>query len=488
VPAITTQVSRERIVSDEGAQPAEAVPTSRTGDALRILRDVVVVLVLLQLLFFGLLVAAQAVPDGPIVEHLNEAVADGTYGPTGRPDNMGSESTSFDECVAVGTGLGRPDLDPFERAARMPRIGSCSTGPSDLAALARGDEPGHVTEYFRYWSGWSVLSRPVVALWGIEALRRIAGALLVLSAGAFLVVLARRTTRSHAAALALPVLLGSNVLATPSTSLNQSISLAAAFLTPTLVALGTTRGWRATLVAAAVGAAVYNYVDLMLTPAIPWMLATTTTAAVLFVRSGGIGPGLRRAAGVAVVWPFAFAFTWASRWLLAVVLLGWDHSITVIRDKVEFRLGGSSASVDEWLGASTSTNVDYWLTNVSTAWAVAAGAAVVVVGSLLVAWRRFGPSRLGVFAVLAAPACFAPVWYELLRNHSQIHPGKAHTSIPVAIGVVVGAAVLAATDVARRRPGRPERSPAPAHDVEPGHGASVPDATGPAVVGRAAGG
>ena len=108
-----------------------AVDERGPHDELRLGRTVVevlVVLVAVQLAFFAVLVAAQAVPDDPIVTHLQEAIDEGTYGPTGRPDNMGSESTSFDECVAVGTGLGRPDLNPFERAARMPRTGSCSTG------------------------------------------------------------------------------------------------------------------------------------------------------------------------------------------------------------------------------------------------------------------------------------------------------------------------------------------------------------------------
>lgn len=413
--------------------------------------QVVAVLIVVQLAFFALLVVAQAVPDGSIVTHLQEAVDEGIYGPTGRPDNMGSESTSFDECVLVGVGLGRPDWNPFERAARMPRIGSCADGPADIAALARGDTPDGVTEYFRYWAGWTVLSRPVLALWGLDALRRIAGALLVLAAGTFLALLAKRTKPAYALALALPVLLGSNILAVPSTSLNQTISLSAAFLSPVLVMVAVPRGWRATLIATALGAAIYNYVDLMLTPAIPWMLSTTTTAAMLLLRTGRWKPAIQRALAVAIVWPCAFAFTWASRWVIAVVLVGWDEAVTNIRDKVEFRLGGSSASVRDEVGASTRVSVDYWLSEISTAATVLVAAGVVIVVALVVAVRRHGASGLAVFALLAAPASFALVWYELVRNHSQIHPGKAHMSLPVALGVVVGAAVF----TAGRRHGRP---------------------------------
>ncbi len=215
--------------------------------------------------------------------------------------------------------------------------------------------------------------------------------------------------------------------------------------------LAVRRGWRATLIATALGAAIYNFVDLMLTPAIPWMLTTATTAAVVMLRTDGLRPAVQRAVAVAIVWPCAFAFTWASRWAISVVLLGWDEAVTTIRDKVEFRLGGSSESVRDEFGVSTEVSFDYWLSNVSTARAVLIAAGVAILVALVVAVRRHGASRLWVFALLAAPATFALVWYELLRNHSQIHPGKAHMSLPVALGVVVGAAVFAATAWRRQR-------------------------------------
>ena len=419
-----------------------------TGFGRRGVGQLVGVLLVLQCIFFALLVLAQLVPDDPIVDHLVEAGADRTYGPIGRPDNMGGISTSFDECVLVGTGLGRPDLDALERAARMPRIGSCSTGRGDLAALQRGDTPENVTEYFRYWAGWTVVSRPVLALWGIEALRRISGALLIVSGACLVVALARRTSATYVLALVLPVLLASNVLAMPSTSLNQSLSLAAALVSPTLTVIGGDRGRRVALIATAVGAAVYCYVDLMLVAAVPWMLSAAGAAAACFVSSGRRGVALRRGIEVAAVWPLAFAFTWLSRWVFATLFLGWEHATSVIRSKIEFRLGGSSTSVEPGLGRSTAVNFEYWSTSVSTAWAVLLLGVAVVVGALVVASRRGGPARLAVFAVLAWPAGLPLLWYEVVRNHSQIHPGKAHVSIAFAVGVGVAAAVLTASRAA----------------------------------------
>ena len=90
--------------------------TSRAGAKGTIVR-LCVLLVVLQAIFLGLLVLAQAVPDDPIVAHLLEAVEDGTYASNLEPDNMGGTSSSFTECVLVGTGLGRPELGPCTSAA-----------------------------------------------------------------------------------------------------------------------------------------------------------------------------------------------------------------------------------------------------------------------------------------------------------------------------------------------------------------------------------
>ena len=102
--------------SASASSPTGSDGGAATGFWRREVAPLVGVLLVLQCIFFAFLVLAQLVPDGPIVDHLVEAGADGTYGPIGRPDNMGGTSTSFDECVLVGTGLGRPDLNALERA------------------------------------------------------------------------------------------------------------------------------------------------------------------------------------------------------------------------------------------------------------------------------------------------------------------------------------------------------------------------------------
>lgn len=398
----------------------------------------------MQVCFFVLLVAAQAVPDDPIVSKLVSAVEDETYGPTSRPDLMGGIAATHSECVMVGTGLGRPDAGLWDRAVRMPRISSCNDGAEDLRRLERGQPVENVTDYFRYWGGYTVLTRPVLALWGLEGMRMVSGAVLAVSAAATLVTVARGSSKTYVAGLALPLLLASNVMSTPSSSFGFALSYAAALLAVLLTAQGARHGIEHAVLGATVGAAIFNYVTQLTTPAIPWMMSAAVAGAVVFTRSHEVKQTVRAVGVILVVWPIAFGITWASRWALAALFVGWDEAVDGIREKIDFRLSGGSQTVDLSLGATTNANVRYWLDDVPTARAALVVVAVSVVAALVLSYRRFGLQRLALFGMLCLPAVVAPLWYEALRNHSQIHRAFTYTNVPAALGIILAAALFAA--------------------------------------------
>ncbi len=190
---------------------------------------------------------------------------------------------------------------------------------------------------------------------------------------------------------------------------------------------------------------MYSYVEFLIAAAIPWMLSASVAGAVTFARSGRLDRTARAVCVTSLVWPFAFLFTWATRWTLAVLFLGWDHAMDVLRSKVSFRLSGASSSVRDTFGASTNANLQYWLDSISTAWAVLFVATLVVVAMLIVGYRRLGRSGIALFGMLAFPALFAPLFYELMRNFSQIHVTKAYPNVPIAVGVVLAAALFTGT-------------------------------------------
>ena len=165
------------------AERAAALAATASSTAPRFLASVLAALLAVQVVFFAALVAAQAVPDAPIVTALATAVDDGTYGPAYVDDGVGGRADRFTECVIVGYGVTDPDdrRNVLQRAAWGPRLESCELGAAQITRLARGEGVGADAPYYRYWSGYSVLTRPVLALWGLTGLRLVSAGLLALA-------------------------------------------------------------------------------------------------------------------------------------------------------------------------------------------------------------------------------------------------------------------------------------------------------------------
>lgn len=402
--------------------------------------------VLLQLVFFGLLVVAQTPSNHAIVNNLNTAVSQGIYGPGGLRDRMGGASDSYTECVEVAQGLGADQMNIFERAGKMPRIDSCSPGFTQIEELANGGTlpPSQVGKYYIYWNGYTILTRPVLAWWGLGALRVISGALLVLSGVLALSALARRSHALVPLALAGPLLLSSNVMSEPSTSFSQALSMTAIAVGLYLSIVWSAKGLRWVVIATSLSAAIFCYIDLLTIPAVPWALSGTATAMVVYLRRRDVWVAAGHGVVATVVWPIVFAATWASRWLLATPFLGWHYVWKSIWHLVGFRTGGAYNGVDPSLGAPSKANFHYWTSHFPTAHTVLIVAVICWLIALVYAVLRYGWNRLLLAAVLALPAVVIYVWYEALNNHSQIHRFFVYRGVPVSVGIVLAGAVFAA--------------------------------------------
>lgn len=408
----------------------------------------------LQLLFFGLLVAGVAVPDRPIVEHLAVDVKNRTYGPSGIADRMGGTADSFTECVVVGTGIGLPTADPVRKAGLMPRLSNCALGVKQIKQLDAGQTVVD-SNYFRYWAGYTPLTRPALALFGMTGLRVIVGAFLL---GAFWFALesVRRALGGlAAAALVGPLVLSSNLMSTPTSSFSQALAQGVSLLGVGIVARAALRSTRWGLAAVALGAALFCYVDLLTTPAIPWAFSVAVVTAMTYLRTRRIRPAFLALTGAGILWPLAFALTWMSRWLFAIPFAGWSAVLAQVKESILFRTEGDFKGVQHAFGAATTRNVLYWLDHITTARAVLVIVAVVIVVGVIRAARN-GMVPLLAVALVGAPAVVVPVWYEALSSHSQIHIFFVYKSVPAALGVLAFAAIAGAR----------LRSPAPSHDED----------------------
>ena len=405
---------------------------------------------LLQLVFFLLLVGGAAVPDKPIVDQLAKDVRAGDYGPSSAPDRMGGASDTFTECVVVGTGLGGRPMNPVRKAGLMPRISNCALGSQEILRLAAGRSAGVGPNayYFRYWAGYTALTRPALAAFGMTGLRVIAGGLLFLS-----LFLAARTVGRHtngwaAAGLLTPLVLATNLTSTPSTSFSQALSIATYLFGVALCAWAARRSLAWGLVAVAGSAALFCFIDLLTTPAIGWALSAATVAAVRYARTQRVRDAFVAVLAAGFVWPLAFASTWVSRWVLAIPFAGWSAVRANVGTTISYRTEGALPGVvKDQLWAATAKNWNYWLDTVATARTVLWVGLAVALVALVLAFRR-GRAHGVAALVLLLPALVVPLWYEALRNHSQIHSFFVYRCVPAGLGVVVFGTLVAA-----RRPG-----------------------------------
>lgn len=403
-------------------------------------------LAVVQIVFFGLLVAGQAVPDQAILTKLTQDIEAGDYGPSGIPDRMGGTADTFTECIVAATGLGMEGQNLIERAAFMPRLSNCRDGKQQILDLAAGKDlaPGAMSGYYKYWSGYTVVTRPAIAMFGMTGMRIVAGGMLLFSAILAVVVLGRRTSMWASAGLLLPLALASNIMSTPSSSFSQAISISVMFLGIALTAWGAAKSIPWAVAAVALSAALFCYVDLLTTPAIPWAFCTVVAAALTYAKHRELRPTLMAGLLAVAIWPIAFGLTWIARWVFAALLLGVRTTYKFIAGNIEFRTAGEHKSVKHVLFAPTQGNWDYWMGHISTATFVlfATGAAIVV--ALLFVWRRHGARPVAMWPLLASAGIVVILWYEVLSNHSQIHEFFAYRGYPAMLGVMLFAALMLA--------------------------------------------
>jgi hypothetical protein len=299
-------------------------------------------------------------------------------------------------------------------------------------------------EYFRYWAGYTPLTRAVLSVARMDGLRMVCTGLFGISLLVLALVVAGRTTAGYAIALLGPLLVASNVL-TVSQSFTHALSLSVAFLGVAVVARAAERGERVLAAWAVVAAATFNFVDLLTVPAVPWAFSAAVAGAVVYRRTDTLVAAFRSVVLVGALWPAVFAATWVTRWLVGAAVIGWTAVMDNVTAKVDERIGDHTRVSGE-LGAGVALNVRTWLDTVVTAGPTLLVCAFAVVTAAVMVARGPRAKHDGLAAaVLSAPALAVLFWLTVLSNHSQVHDHFVYRTVPAAIGVVTAATVLAAT-------------------------------------------
>ena len=342
--------------------------------------------------------------------------------------------------------------NPVRRALRAESAGSC---PYLVAGLEGTPAPPSPTSlqpgpYYRFWHGYQVLTRPILAVSGVQGIR-IAG-IALLFAGLLLLGLGvvRLAGIVVAVALVAPLVLLTNFVELEY-SFPHALDVFLALAGGGALCLARARIggdlWRLGAAALAAGA-VFNYLTFLLTP--PLALALVAFCPVLWSATlGGAGwrrLGLVRGAVAGAAWLAGYGGTFVCKWLLAAAAFGWRPVWDDVRRTVSYRISGTdSVRPHHGFLAPLRATLDAYGTETEVI--------VLVVAALLLAYAvsRRGRGALLDFAVLAAPAAIPFVWLVILREHSNLHWWFTYRSLAISFGIVFASAILAA----RERPRQP---------------------------------
>ena len=392
--------------------------------------------------------AADLVPDQRIVDQLNGAIDDATLnGSDYGPALSGKQLDYFTDCIGITIGLGDlPEHSRWTSSIRNPTLASCSTAVP-LLVEARGDtELRRSWEYFRYWHGYTVVTRPLIATVGLAATRVI----VLLSLIGATLGLARSLARRHGRLVPLAALAGL-VATTDFLELPRSLphgigALAAvggAWAAHHLVAERPTTA-RVVGVSAAAGA-VFVFADILTMTPGAWALLVFVVTLAATARWRGRELGMRSAAAAAA-WIIVWASTWATKWIIASAVYGIDTVRTTINFTATNRLDGGFTGFDPSFGMTTRINLVAWRDQPLTVPFLVALTATVVIA---VGWRLGGSGHTdGIGSVvdrmiIGFPAILPIVWYEVMRNHSQTHFWFTYRSLAISVGIVAAALVVA---------------------------------------------
>lgn len=337
------------------------------------------------------------------------------------PTLPATQPDQWTDCIAIGLNLAGPPersaLDMFRETETVAQDND-SCGP--LMRLLGGDRTVPSGPYFRYWHGYQVISKPLLARSGLHKLRYMTAALATIAIFAFAVTVFTAFVDGEGPLYGL-WFAGSFVFLTDGANLagsfTHALSLFSIFATPLAVLAALRRlGERFVFPLCVAAGSVLAFFDLLFNP--PLGLMALMFAVLAFAGLTHAPRDCVRLLGLtALGWGMGFFGTYAARFILAALFA--PDPIGVIADVFHYAIiefNGPRPGVVAAPFAATLLN--YRTIIGPNSFLLFAGATVLF--KLVLMWRGNGTPRLAWWLPLL-PAVVPVVWYEMLSSQSQVH-------------------------------------------------------------------
>lgn len=392
-----------------------------------------------------LLAIGFAIPNGRIINHVVAQSRSGLNSASYQPNGLGNRTDTYTETIGYCIGVlpAHSQMPLWKRVSMVPR---CTAGPQAAVMMTHfQSHPNELTggagTYIRYWSGFSVISRPALALGGVYMARAVSLLCLVAAVFYLAVMLARRAGLWAAVGL-VGVYLGTTDLLALTSQFTHALAQATILATGAMM-LQFGRRWQTAGYLAVVSGGLFAFMDLLTNPPASCALTVAMAGLVGWTGSRRIRTTLAFLASSTLGWLVGFVGTWVARWVEAMPYNGWRTTVSNVRDTAKFRLDGDVSSAGHHYavnlepGATTMTNIRMWLSYPLSPYVLAV---VILLALVIIVWLllRDRHSLVGML-ILLIPVLYVPGYLEIMRNHSQIHSWFVFRD--VAMGFAVTAAV-----------------------------------------------
>lgn len=405
------------------------------------------IVIVLQVVFAGSLALVRSRTDVDAIRtHIREAFASGVLADDQDPKVwILRGGHQFTECGSLNVAI--DSQSDAWRSALAPKLhfGMVDTCMELHKTVDGVEAPSN--DYSRYWHGYRLVLWPLLDRFGVPTLRVVTALLVTLGGIVFFFGLRAAIGLTPAIVLCLVLFLLTDMWRIWRIS-SHGISMAFILGGVGGFALLVRRNRSATLwvLTAAMLGAVFNFIDLMINPPMMPMLLAFVVLAVAARPAPIVEPrdALRPiplAATVAAAWFLGYAGTWALKWGLAIWLA--DDSLqtaTGIFDRIGFRLFGVEAGSRMALIPLLPTVEMILKAFESVGSIVVALLAAAVYCHLQEHRDRFDRRQ---FHLLLSPILIVFVWFELLSNHTQLHPNFVYRSASAAVALTIAAALMA---------------------------------------------
>lgn len=393
--------------------------------------------------------AVQLLPKDNIKRNVFSTISESNY--AAHPFFEGILLDHWTECVHATTGFWTPRPEVAEptdmrsllaASVRNPMLGNCLQVKSSRGAV----------DHYRYWHGALIITKPVLSIAGLPAVRTMVLAMFVIAMLACAYAVRSAVGNLPAASIVAGVIaapLYSQYLVAPhasnwilgflfATCLLRKESLPTERLVPVFVLLGI-------LVA---------YFDLLTNP----VVAPTIALIGLTIRrwSDGRGADAFEAILLAIVWATAYLSFWSLKWLQAGFVVGFSDVWNIVSLKVRERLYGdiNDRASDAWTSLQLNAEHMTWCAIIGGV-VLSASFAGVRLGRLDVRSRRASQTATVGLALQFAGVGLLPVlWLAVVQNHSIQHFWMV---APILCWTVVGSVIGGQVILLQSSQERPKR-------------------------------